>query len=149
MRVTAPKKASGPDDVDRKQITLLYVADLHAQLESHRELFWSNGEERIEEAGGFARVAAAVREIRQERNGHVLVLDGGDTIQGSAEAAMTEGRAVVDALNGIGLDIGVPGNWESLMAPRPCERGRRSSNIPSLPRMCAIKRRASASFGRG
>lgn len=113
-----PKTASTPGDLDKKQITLLYVADLHAQLESHPELFWSNGEERIEEAGGFARVAAAIADIRRERGDNVLVLDGGDTIQGSAEAARTEGRAVVQALNGVGIDIGVPGNWEVAYGPK-------------------------------
>lgn len=98
-------------------MTVLFIADLHAQLDSHPELFFRDGEERIEEAGGFARVAAAVQKIREERGGEVLVLDGGDTLQGSAEAALTEGRAVIPALNGIGFDVGVPGNWEVVYGP--------------------------------
>lgn len=101
----------------RKHLTLLFVADLHAQLESHPELFWSGGEERIEEAGGFARVAAAIAAIRDPRPDEVLVLDGGDTLQGSAAAALSEGRAVVPALNAIGFDLAVPGNWEVVYGP--------------------------------
>ncbi len=100
------------EDDETKQVTVLYVADLHAQLQEHTELFWEDGEERMETAGGFARVSQAISEIRQERDGDVLVLDAGDTIQGSGEAALTEGAAVVSPLNAIGLDAGIPGNWE-------------------------------------
>lgn len=99
-----------------KQITILFAADLHAQLEEHPEFFWE-GEERIERAGGFARLAQAIREIREERPGAVLAIDGGDTLQGSAAAAWTEGRAVVPALNAVGFDLGIPGNWEVVYGP--------------------------------
>src|SRR5690606_26394233 len=71
-----------------RHVTILFAADLHAQLEEHDELFW-RGEERIEKAGGFARLAKAIRKIREERGGAVLAIDGGDTIQGSAAAAWT------------------------------------------------------------
>lgn len=96
----------------RAQVTVLYVADLHAQLREHPELFWNGGRERTELAGGFARVAAAIAQIRAERGGEVLVLDAGDTIQGSGAAALTEGRALVEPLNLLGLDAAIPGNWE-------------------------------------
>ncbi|WP_342378538.1 bifunctional metallophosphatase/5'-nucleotidase [Myxococcus stipitatus] len=101
----------------RQQLTVLYVADLHAQLRAHPELFWRDGQERIEEAGGFARVAAAIHRIRAERGGEVLVLDAGDTIQGSGAAALTEGRALIAPLNALGLDGAVPGNWEVVYGP--------------------------------
>ena len=39
-------------------------------------------------------------------------MDVGDTIQGAAAAAWTEGRAVVPAVNALGLDLAIPGNWE-------------------------------------
>jgi len=102
---------------ERKQLTVLYVADLHAQLRAHPELFWRDGQERIEEAGGLARVAAAIQQIRAERAGDVLVLDAGDTIQGSGVAALTEGRALIEPLNALGLDGAVPGNWEVVYGP--------------------------------
>ena len=102
----------------RKHVTVLYVADLHAQLRAHPELFWRDGAERLETAGGFARVAAAIDAIRRERGaGNVLVLDAGDTLQGSAEAALTEGAALVAPLNALGLEGGVPGNWEVAYGP--------------------------------
>ena len=36
----------------RKTITLAYFADLHAQLEPHPELFWSEGRDETATAGG-------------------------------------------------------------------------------------------------
>jgi len=100
-----------------RQVTVLYVADLHAQLDPHLERFWHDGEDRLEMAGGFARVAAAIDAIRAERKGEVLVLDAGDTFQGSAPAALTHGKAVVPALQLIGFDGAVPGNWEVAYGP--------------------------------
>jgi len=103
----APAADDGPASA-----TLLYIADLHGQLEPHAELFWGRGPDESAEAGGVARIASAVGAIRRERPGRVLFMDAGDTIQGSAAAAWTEGRAVVPPLNALGLDLGVPGNWE-------------------------------------
>ncbi len=97
----------------RRQVTVLYVADLHAQLEPHPELLWDGiGKERLVTAGGFARLAKAIRRIRQERNGDLLVLDAGDTFQGSGAAARSRGEVMLRPLNAIGFDAAVPGNWE-------------------------------------
>jgi len=108
----AAPPAPTPGPSAPRHLTVVYVADLHAQLEPHPERFWRDGKERLETAGGLARVAAAIDEIREERGGEVLVLDAGDTLQGSAPAALTQGRAVVPALNLVGFDGAVPGNWE-------------------------------------
>lgn len=94
-----------------RHATVLFLSDLHAQLEQHPELFWSDGEERIEKAAGFARMSTAISEIRDQRDGDVLVVDGGDTIQGSGAAALTEGGAVVPAINKMNIDAAIPGNW--------------------------------------
>ena len=72
-------------------------------------------------AGGVARIATAVEAIRKERPGRVLFMDAGDTIQGSAAAAWTEGKAVVAPLNALKLDLGIPGNWEVVYGARALE----------------------------
>ncbi len=111
---TDQTEAELTDAEERKQMTVLFVADLHAQLEEHPELFWDDdmgGGERLEMAGGFARLSNAIAQLREEAGGDVLVLDGGDTIQGSGEAALTEGKAIVAPANELGLDAGIPGNW--------------------------------------
>src|SRR5690625_2941892 len=50
---TLNARAASEDAV--ADITLLYVADIHAQLNEHPELFWEGGEDRLEMAGGLDR----------------------------------------------------------------------------------------------
>jgi 2',3'-cyclic-nucleotide 2'-phosphodiesterase (5'-nucleotidase family) len=112
-----------PAENRAKTVSLVYIADLHGQLEEHPELFWSEGREQlVKRAGGVARIAAAVAELRRERAGAVLFMDAGDTIQGSAIAAWSEGRDVVGAVNALGLDLGLPGNWEVVYGAKVLEK---------------------------
>lgn len=114
----ATTAAAGEDGAARRTVTLAYFADLHGQLEGHPELFWNEGRDELTEAGGVARIATAVDRIRRDRPGRVLFFDAGDTIQGSAAAAWTEGRALIPALNALGLDLAIPGNWEVVYGKR-------------------------------
>ena len=41
-----------------------------------------------------------------------MLINTGDTIQGSAEALFTKGQALVDVLNRFGIDAYAPGNWD-------------------------------------
>ncbi|MBI5815250.1 MAG: thiosulfohydrolase SoxB [Nitrospinae bacterium] len=61
--------------------------------------------------GGYAHIATMVKKVRAERGGKVLLLDGGDTWQGTAVAMWTAGRAMVDAQNLLGVDAMTP-HWE-------------------------------------
>jgi len=49
--------------------------------------------------GGFAHLATLVKSLRDQRKGRTLLLDGGDTWQGSATALWTKGQDMVDAQN--------------------------------------------------
>jgi sulfur-oxidizing protein SoxB len=60
--------------------------------------------------GGFAHLATLVKRLRAERPG-ALLLDGGDTWQGSATALWTEGQDMVDACLALGVDL-MTGHWE-------------------------------------
>ncbi len=116
-------QAAGPAFEDgARSISLLYIADLHAQLEEHAEFFWHGGTEETVRAGGVDRISHAVQAIRRERPGRVLFMDAGDTIQGSAAAAWTEGKAVVAPLNALKLDLGIPGNWEVVYGAEALKR---------------------------
>ncbi len=108
--VAAPTAIAG--ESEPVSISLVYMADLHAQLEPHAEFFWHGGEDETATAGGVARIATAIEAIRRERPGRVLFMDAGDTIQGSAAAAWTEGKAVVAPVNALKLGLAIPGNWE-------------------------------------
>jgi sulfur-oxidizing protein SoxB len=61
--------------------------------------------------GGYAHIATLVRRIRAERPGKTLLLDGGDTLQGSATGLWTEGRDMVEVINALGVEVFSP-HWE-------------------------------------
>ncbi len=60
--------------------------------------------------GGFAHLASLVKQVRAQRPG-ALLLDGGDTWQGSATALWSKGQDMVDAAKLLGVDI-MTGHWE-------------------------------------
>ena len=60
--------------------------------------------------GGFAHLATLIKRMKDSRPG-ALLLDGGDTWQGSATALWTNGQDMVDACKLLGVDV-MTGHWE-------------------------------------
>jgi len=60
--------------------------------------------------GGFAHIATLVKRLRESRPG-ALLLDGGDSWQGSATSLWTRGQDMVDAQKLLGVDV-TTGHWE-------------------------------------
>jgi len=60
--------------------------------------------------GGFAHLTTLVKKVRGQRPG-ALLLDGGDTWQGSATALWTKGEDMVQAAKLLGVDV-MTGHWE-------------------------------------
>ena len=65
---------------------------------------------RYGKVGGFAHLATLVKRMKASRPGSLL-LDGGDTWQGSATALWTNGQDMVDACKLLGVDV-MTGHWE-------------------------------------
>lgn len=65
---------------------------------------------RYGKVGGFAHLATLVKRMKASRPG-ALLLDGGDTWQGSATALWTKGQDMVDACKLLGVDV-MTGHWE-------------------------------------
>ena len=65
---------------------------------------------RYGKVGGFAHLATLVKRMKASRPG-ALLLDGGDTWQGSGTALWTQGQDMVDACKLLGVDV-MTGHWE-------------------------------------
>ncbi|WP_342131652.1 thiosulfohydrolase SoxB [Hydrogenophaga sp. OTU3427] len=60
--------------------------------------------------GGFAHLATLVKQLKASRP-HALLLDGGDTWQGSATSLWTRGQDMVDACKLLGVNV-MTAHWE-------------------------------------
>jgi len=61
--------------------------------------------------GGYAHLATLVKRVRAARPGRTLLLDGGDTLQGSAPALWSRGEDMVRVSNQLGVDV-LTAHWE-------------------------------------
>jgi len=73
-------------------------------------LDFTEAAERYGQVGGFSHIATLVKRLRSEAHGSLL-LDGGDTWQGSGTALWTRGQDMVGACNLLGVDV-MTGHWE-------------------------------------
>ncbi len=61
--------------------------------------------------GGLAHLATLIKAIRAERPGNTILVDNGDTWQGSLTSLKTSGEDMVDAMNALGVDL-MTAHWE-------------------------------------
>jgi S-sulfosulfanyl-L-cysteine sulfohydrolase len=61
--------------------------------------------------GGYAHLATLVKRVRAERPGRVILLDGGDALQGSATALWSRGEDMLRAENQLGVEV-FTAHWE-------------------------------------
>lgn len=113
-------------------LTILHTSDLHGRVHPHDALADADL------GGGLARVAAAVKVARAEGN-PTLLLDSGDTIQGSpTQALVFAGRIgasadpIVRAMNLLGYDAMAVGNHEFDFGVKRLETSRREARFPWL-----------------
>ena len=66
--------------------------------------------------GGFAHMATLIKQMKATRPG-ALLLDGGDTWQGSGTALWTNGQDMVEAALALGVDVMTP-HWEMTLGEK-------------------------------
>ena len=81
-----------------------------AQAHAFSCLDFEQAARRYGKVGGFAHLATLVKMLRASRPG-ALLLDGGDTWQGSATSLWTDAQDMVDACKLLGVDV-MTGHWE-------------------------------------
>jgi S-sulfosulfanyl-L-cysteine sulfohydrolase len=75
-------------------------------------LDYQNAARRFGRMGGFAHLKTLIDRLRAEAgSGHSVLLDGGDLWQGSGLANATDGAAMVDVANLLGIEA-MTGHWE-------------------------------------
>jgi len=118
-------------------VTLIHTGDFHGHL-TPRPNLRSNADYPGQMVGGLARIATKIKEIQAGKGGagNTLVLNTGDTIQGSGEALYTRGQAIVDVVDMLGIDAYAPGNWDFVYGPERFKglfAASLNPNIPALP----------------
>ncbi len=81
-----------------------------AQAHALTCLDYEKAARRYGKVGGFAHLATLVKRLKASRPG-ALLLEGGDTWQGSATSLWTKGQDMVDAAKLLGVDL-MTGHWE-------------------------------------
>src|SRR5450759_2864726 len=115
----------------KKSLTIVQMNDTHAYFDVHQEMFWQNDHAVYRPAGGYARIATIVKQIRDESKGNVLFCDCGDTMHGTYPALDTQGQALIPILNSFGLDA-MTAHWEFAYGPKIFKQRVGELNYPML-----------------
>ncbi len=86
---------------NRTSLTVIQLNDSHAYFDLHQEVFWHGGAAVYRPAGGYARIAALIKQIRAANKGRVLFCDCGDTLHGVYPVLKTQGQALIPVLNSL------------------------------------------------
>jgi sulfur-oxidizing protein SoxB len=81
-----------------------------ALAHAYTYLDFERSAQRFGKVGGFAHLATLVKRLKTTRPG-ALLLDGGDTWQGSATSLWTNAQDMVDACKALTVDV-MTGHWE-------------------------------------
>jgi len=117
--------------IGSKKLTIIQLNDSHAYFDLHQEMFWQGGQAVYRPAGGYARIATIVKQIRVESRDRTLFCDCGDTIQGTYPAQSTQGDAMIPVLNSLGLDA-MTAHWEFAYGPETFKQRASQLTYPML-----------------
>jgi len=115
----------------KRLLTIVQLNDTHAYFDIHQEMFWQGDHAVYRQAGGYARIATIVKQIRTESQGNCLFCDCGDTMHGTYPALDTQGKAMIPVLNSLGLDA-MTAHWEFAYGPKVFKQRVAELNYPML-----------------
>ncbi len=96
-----------PEDVFAEGIetlTILHVNDVHGRVE------YQDAEAR-EPSIGYAKLKTKLDSLKTE-DPNVLLLNAGDTLHGTVDINLSQGKAMIDLMNLVGFDAMAPGNHD-------------------------------------
>lgn len=99
-----------------RTLTLVQINDVHGYLEPHNEVYWGPHGFDYQTAGGYARIARVINDVRAERPGAVMVMDGGDTLHGTFPVVQSKAELMPPILNRLGIDA-MTAHWEFAYGP--------------------------------
>jgi 5'-nucleotidase len=101
-----PATAPGPDTPGYGRVTLLHTNDTHSRVEP-----FGPGNGSLSGRGGMARRATMVKALRKTIP-NLLLLDAGDTFQGTPYFNLYKGRLDYKLMSLVGYDAGTLGNHD-------------------------------------
>ena len=119
-------------------LNVLHINDLHSRIESINAFDSTCSAEDEGEGkcfGGAARLYTAVKDLRDELEAageYVIVLDAGDSFQGSLFFTTYSGLAEAEMMNRIGFDAMVFGNHEFDLGPAPLADFVKAAEFPVI-----------------
>ncbi len=116
---------------NRTSLTVVQLNDSHAYFDLHQEMFWQGGQAVYRPAGGYARIATIVKQIRAANQERVLFCDCGDTLHGTYPAQSTQGQAMIPVLNALGIDA-MTAHWEFAYGPANFKQRAAKLSYPML-----------------
>ena len=115
----------------KRSFTIVQMNDTHAYFDLHQEMFWQGDHAEYRQAGGYARIATIVKQIRSESQENCLFCDCGDTLHGTYPALYTQGQAMIPILNSLGIDA-MTAHWEFAYGPTIFNQRVAELNYPML-----------------
>ena len=99
-----------PHLVGEKLLKHFHIAPHSPEAYAFTYLDFENAARTYGKVGGFAHIATLVKQLKASRP-NALLLDGGDTWQGSATALWSKGQDMVDACLALGVNV-MTAHWE-------------------------------------
>ncbi len=108
-----PQLLTAEETAPLQKLTVIFTNDVHGGIVPQKAEFLNP--EFPPMLGGAPSAARLINEIRESvtsEGGTTLLIDGGDTFQGTLVGTLSKGKAVIEYFNRIGYDAVVPGNHD-------------------------------------